>query len=310
MKNICFSIHFQCVLNISNKIYIMPLSSYLKIMRPNVCGLTVFALVVGGIVSGQIPATQILIGSGISWQPIIVVFAAVAAFLICGAGNTINDYFDYAIDAVNASHRPIPSGKISRQHALWFYIGLGAVGLVLSWFVSIWFFVIALFNFFVLSMYGWKLKRAFILKNLAVAWLGASSFLAGGMMTGLSFGVLLVSMVAISFLGTWSREIFKDVEDIGGDAKERVKTLATVLGAFRSSVVGYVLLMIALGSLFAPYFLLSMAVYSQIAYSIFALIVAGICISTFFAKDARSTQTRIKIAMYTVTLMFFVVAMV
>jgi len=288
----------------------MTAKAYVQIIRPSVCLLTVFALIVGGIVSGQISLMQIV--SGQAYGTLIIIFlASLAAFLICGAGNTINDYFDYEIDKINAPYRPIPSGKIDRKNALYYYIALSVIGLVLSAIVGWQYFAIALISFAILTLYGWKWKRVFVAKNFAVAALAGISFLAGGLITGISLTTLLLTIVAISFLGTWSREIFKDIEDKEGDSKLGIKTIGTRYSEKKAKMIGYAILILALLSLLVPLIMNTIFADAKIYYTYigFYVIVAALCLSTLAFKNPRKVQKTIKIAMYLVTLMFLVVAL-
>ena len=47
--------------------------------------------------------------------------AALSASIILGAGNTLNDYFDYEIDRINRPKRALPANKISKSDAIVFY---------------------------------------------------------------------------------------------------------------------------------------------------------------------------------------------
>ena len=40
--------------------------------------------------------------------------------LVCGASQIINDWYDREVDAINEPHRPIPSGRVPGNGALWF----------------------------------------------------------------------------------------------------------------------------------------------------------------------------------------------
>ncbi|MFH1631129.1 MAG: geranylgeranylglycerol-phosphate geranylgeranyltransferase [Candidatus Aenigmatarchaeota archaeon] len=286
----------------------MTAKAYLKIIRPSVCLLTVFALIVGGIVSGQIPIMQILSGTAI-WSPLIIIFAIIAAFLLCGAGNTINDYFDVEIDKINAPHRPIPSGQMGRKRALYYYIGLSVIGIVLAALVSFWYLTIVVINFAVLSMYGWKWKRTFVIKNIAVAWLAACSFLAGGLITGISLNGLLITITLISFLGAWSREIFKDIEDKDGDSRQGIRTIGTRFSEGNARIIGLTILIFAIVSLTIPIFMNTISADAGGYYIVFSVLIMATCFAGISRKSPRNAQKSIKIAMYLVILMFLVVAL-
>jgi len=60
---------------------------------------------------------------------------AVAMSLFYVAGMALNDLADVDVDAVERPHRPIPSGRISRNFALWFIIACFVDGMVLMWYI-------------------------------------------------------------------------------------------------------------------------------------------------------------------------------
>lgn len=275
------------------------LRDYVSLIRPNVCFLAVFGVLVGYLLSTTPDVLQT--------QDNTRLFAAmVAAFLACGAGNVINDYFDHKIDRINAPNRPIPRGAVKRKSALVFYVALSAVGVALAFYVSVQFFVIALVNMAVLSAYGWKLKRSVHLKNAAVSWLSSSSFMAGGLIENIWMGGMVSLIFTMSFLGTFSREVFKDVEDMKGDKKQGVKTLATVFGKPRALKVASILAVSALAVVLLPYVAGSYALPYLIAVS------PGVVLGTaavVLRDDARKSQRALKFSMYCLTAAFILIAL-
>src|SRR5512137_2479864 len=88
-------------------------------MRPANCLMAAVAAIIG-----------LLIAGGKEIQAAILIFLAV--FLITGAGNAVNDYFDREIDAINRPNRPVPSGRITPPAALQLSIALFFSGCVLA----------------------------------------------------------------------------------------------------------------------------------------------------------------------------------
>jgi geranylgeranylglycerol-phosphate geranylgeranyltransferase len=179
---------------------------YLEIVRPKNCLMAVFAVLIGSFLILRLDLFEV-------WQP--VAYAMGAALLITAAGNVINDYFDIEADRLNRPERPIPSERVSVKGALAYSIILFALGIILAAFTTNLAFVIALFNSFILFVYSWSLQHKTFFGNFSVAYLTGSTFLFGGAAVGniqlpLIFGLL-------AGLTTFSREIFKDLEDIEGD---------------------------------------------------------------------------------------------
>lgn len=271
--------------------------SYLAITRPNVWLLTILGIIIGALVAGTLSAT-----TGIYPQ---FIYALVAALLLCAAGNVVNDFFDADIDKINAPHRPIPSGKISKKAAINFYALLSAIGLVLAFLTSVPYFAIAIFNFVIFTLYPWLFKKIPFIKNLAVAYLAATSFLAAGLITGLAINTALLVLFVVSFIVVISREIFKDIEDVKGDSAQGIKTLPQIISEKSARYFALILLYIGCILLIVPLYLQLF----RIAYAIGAVLAIIICI--YAAKlPAPRAQRMIKAAMYLVFLGFFLGAVV
>ena len=192
------------------------MNAYVELLRPNNGILAVLGIILGYIVAASFTAGSVQI-----------IFAIIVAFLINGAGNVINDYFDHKIDEINRPRGPIPSGRASRGNVLVYFIVLIAVGIVLSYLVSVYFFYLAIINSIVSFVYSWKLKGTPLIGNITVSWLAASTFLGGALILYSFYSIPypVVILASIAFLATLSREIFKDAEDVEGDKKFGAKTL-------------------------------------------------------------------------------------
>jgi geranylgeranylglycerol-phosphate geranylgeranyltransferase len=188
------------------------LPGYLEILRPKNCLMAAFAVLIGSFLVLRFDVLFV-------WQP--VAFAMLAAFLITGAGNAINDYFDVEADRLNRPDRPIPAEKVSIRGALGFSIALFLAGIVLAALTTNLAFMIAILNSLVLIFYSWSLQHKTFFGNFTVAYLTGSTFIFGGAAVWnielpLIFGLL-------AGLATVSREIFKDLEDIEGDKRMFLK---------------------------------------------------------------------------------------
>lgn len=191
---------------------------YLRLLRPGNGMMGAIAVMVGGfLVLGRTGYPQDLLMS--------LALAMLAAFLILGAGNAINDYFDLDSDRVNNPKRPIPSGQAGRRSALIFSIILFLIGIVLSGFINWMCFAIAVINSLILVAYSLNLQDKLLLGNIAVSYLVGSTFLFGGAAVGnLTLPLLLMLLAGLSNLG---REIVKDLEDMEGDRLKFLKRIAS-----------------------------------------------------------------------------------
>src|SRR3989304_4035078 len=71
----------------------------LELIRYKNCAMAGLAAVIGSAIAYSIAPGEMI------WM--LLVFLTV--FLVTGAGNAVNDYFDAAIDVINRPGRPIPS---------------------------------------------------------------------------------------------------------------------------------------------------------------------------------------------------------
>ncbi len=271
---------------IFKRIFMKP---YLKILRPSVCILTVLGLVVGALIAGTFSTT------------FTFALALLVAFLICGAGNVINDYFDQSIDKINAPGRPIPSGKISLKNALYYFYLLTIFGVMLSYFVSVYYLFIVIFNWVIASLYPWKAKKIPILKNVFVAYLAASSFLAAGFISGISIPTVLIFFVLVGFIVTLGREIIKDIEDVKGDKKSGIKTLPIILGEKKAKAIAYAIIFLGCIFLILPYYLQLFSFW----YLIGAIPAILLCLYSIKCNSHKA-QKMLKASMYLVILGFLI----
>jgi geranylgeranylglycerol-phosphate geranylgeranyltransferase len=159
-----------------------------------------------------------LVTSGFAIFSPMLFLAAVIAFLITGAGNVINDYIDVESDRVNRPKRPIPSGKVSKDVAFAFAVALFMAGIVLSLFISLPVFMLAVINSVLLVLYSMTLQDKLMLGNMTVGYLAGSVFLFGGLAANNPGRILSpVTLFLLAMLSTISREIVKDLEDVEGD---------------------------------------------------------------------------------------------
>jgi len=191
------------------------MNPYIKIIRPITSIMAGLAVIIGLILSGA----QI---------PILFLYAFLAVFFLSGAGMVINDYYDLEIDKINAPHRPLPSGRISKKNALFYSIFLFMTGIFFSALLNIYCLILALFNTFLEILYSRNLKKFFLLGNVMVSWFAASIFLFGAFVT---FDFRIIGLISLlTFLITMGREIYKCIEDTRGDRKMGLDTLPIAIG--------------------------------------------------------------------------------
>lgn len=195
---------------------------YWLLMRPLVC------LAAGGAAF----AGTVALGGPFE-RPAAALLPALSVFLLMGAADAFNDYFDRDIDRRNAPGRPIPSGRVSPAGALAFAALLAAAGNAAAWAVNGAVAGVAALLTALYAVYGvWSKKLGFV-KNLIIAVTGALSFAAPAAAAGRGEPVLGAA-AAVVFLMMLSVEVAKDAEDMAGDAAEGAKTWALAVGEVRA----------------------------------------------------------------------------
>ena len=201
--------------------WMVNIAGYLDMMRPANCFMAVTSVFIGFF---------LITGVSYSFFSLSLLFASAAVFLITGAGNVINDYYDIESDKINKPKRPIPSGKVSLNSALFFAYGLFVIGIMLS-FINFFMFLIAFINSVILIFYSRNFQNKILIGNISIGYLAGSTFLYGGAAAGkpeLLATPLILGLLA--GLATIAREIVKDLEDIEGDKRSFLKRITKKVG--------------------------------------------------------------------------------
>ena len=177
----------------------------------------------------------------------------VVVTLITAAGNVINDYFDADIDAVNRADRPIPSGQVSRNAALWYAVALFLSGTAVCLFTNWICIAFAVFNSLLLALYAARLKSIPLVGNIAVAYLSGSMFLFGGAFAGIDGLIHLVPIAVMTFLAMMARELLKDAEDIEGDKAGGAVTLPIIIGVKKTARAAFVFVLLSVLASAVPF---------------------------------------------------------
>jgi geranylgeranylglycerol-phosphate geranylgeranyltransferase len=178
-----------------------------------------------------------------------VVWPALFTAIVTGLGNLVNDFFDADIDRVNKPHRPIPSGRLSRDYVIRVY-ETGTVLVTLLMIIALPPAILALMAAWevLLFVYAIKAKRVALVGNVLIAAICASAFLVGAMVTG-ALGTVAFPLF-FAFVFVLAREFVKGAEDVEGDRTAGAQTLAVRCGAARTAQWGAMILFV--GALAAP----------------------------------------------------------
>lgn len=221
----------------------MALLDYLKLIRAINC---------------TIAAAAVLIGAYFTWTQAVYyapVMSAIAAFLVCAAGNVVNDIVDIDIDLINQPQRVLPVGDISKSAATKLAIALTVVAVIVALAINWQVLSAVMLAIALLALYNFKAKKIPIFGNFIIALLGALTFITGGLAVDESLTFALPGPVIpalFAFFFHLAREILKDVEDIEGDRRVGIKTFPQVVGESRAMLAVLVLFFIMVVLTFIP----------------------------------------------------------
>lgn len=196
------------------------ITALLELSRPGNLAITALSVMVG--TGGQVGSADIMKIAG----------AVASAMLIAAGGNSHNDYYDRAIDALNRPGRPIPSGRIPPGAALAFGLTAYALGVAIGWILGPQLGAVATLVAVLLWLYAARGKRMGWSGNLLIAVICALAFIYGGLAAGNP--VLAVFPAVFALLMHMAREIIKDVQDLSGDRAAGALTLPITSGVERA----------------------------------------------------------------------------
>lgn len=221
----------------------MKMGALFRITRPHNCVLAGVGVLIGSITS---------LGSFGGIQGGEVALAFIAAALITGAGNVVNDYADRKLDSVNNPERPIPSGEVTPSAALLTSRVLFVLGIFMAALIGeISCLLLAGLNSALLTYYASTLKKKGLIGNFTIGYLVGSTFLFGGLAVG-GFETVGV-LAAMAGLSTTGRELIKDIEDIRGDRKSRSESFPLKFGREKAATLGIILTAFAIALTPLPY---------------------------------------------------------
>ena len=257
---------------------------------------------------------------------------------VAAGGYVINDYFDIKIDRINRPDRLIITRGISKEQAMLLFqiltiigicCGVAAAWLVRSWVLG----VIFVFVPGLLWFYSASYKRMFLLGNLIVSVVAALTPLivaianvaylkmhysnVNGMdvlaMTSLPHDIYIWigGFAAFALVGTFIREVIKDMQDQMGDRELECHTLPIVLGEMPAKIiVTALLLLMAAAIVWIAWWVIPSPLTTR--YAIFGLLVPLACTlyllwAACISSDYGTTQRVMKFVLFMGTLFGFVV---
>jgi len=204
----------------------------LRLIRLANCLLTMVGVMVGARLTESVPAF---------YGPFM---SALAAFFVCAAGSIINDLFDIKTDRINHPRRVLVRNLLTKRYAIILSAVFNTTAILIAWSVANAVFIAVISAILLLYFYNRHLKRVLLVGNIVIAFLGALTFLTGGLPVDISDafkipGPLIPAVFAILF--HLIREIVKDTQDIEGDLLDSGRTLPQVIGVRGAMMVALML---------------------------------------------------------------------
>ena len=246
------------------------MKAYFEILRPDEALIMAMPVVIMAIVGHRFNVSVLL--------------AAILVFFMAGAGNVINDVFDYKIDAVNKPDRPIPSGRISSGGARVYAAALDSIAILLGVIISFLihnfiFLAIIISSALIIYAYSRYFKAMPLIGNIVVGVMIGLCFVVGGFIILCEtqdqavFGVsVYIGLLAAA--ANVARELVKDMEDVHGDQLGGARTFPVLYGKKVSAII----VMILLAAAVAMCILLYTSGLFNLAYFVIIMIPIGLCL--------------------------------
>lgn len=171
-------------------------------------------------------------------DPDIAALRALPFLLAAAGGFALNDYFDYARDAISKPHRAIPSGELSRKAVFWIAV-FSLLGSVISATISIedsWLYTLQISAVIGAVVYNFVVARLAIWKGIYTAGLCILPLIFN--LVSIQLGRAYWLAVAGAYFFIVGRELLMDSLDFTGDLLTGIRTMAAHLGEFRCTVAG------------------------------------------------------------------------
>jgi geranylgeranylglycerol-phosphate geranylgeranyltransferase len=228
----------------------------IQLIRPINCIIVGFAVLLGAVVANQ----NLSFNSALLTR---MTFGFITGFTFLAAANTVNDYYDRKIDAVNEPNRPIPRGVIKPTEALGYATLLSLIGLIAAFFTNTSSLILAVIAWLLFVYYATKGKKTGIFGNFIVGACIAIPFIYGSLTVkgtvAKALSPTVVAFASMAFLSTLGREITKGIVDVKGDKLEGVKTLAVIYGPGKAALSATIFYGLAVVFSFFPWLFTDMS---------------------------------------------------
>jgi 4-hydroxybenzoate polyprenyltransferase len=218
------------------------------------------------------------------------IFIPISILFACLFSIVTNNIVDYEIDKISNHERPLITGNIRLdmyRKLAWVFFGLAMVYAVVVNFVTLFFILLFIGNYFLYSMPPLRLKRitffsklAISINSLALAMLGfltiTHSLTLNGF-PGIAFPIILIGVTALANM--------IDIKDYYGDKQLGIKTLPVVLGLTWAKRVIGIFFLLTYGSIFFVVQYLNVPIYFFFVFILFG-------VAQFFLVNRKNYNER------------------
>ncbi|MEI6638768.1 MAG: chlorophyll synthase ChlG [Chlorobium sp.] len=170
--------------------------------------------------------------------------------LMCAMSQTMNDYFDREVDAINEPERPIPAGKISKSASWLITFALIVIGFIVAFSIHPYVVAIAFVGVLMSHAYsgppirakrnGWFGNLIVGLAYEGVAWLTGSFAITQGIPS-----METIALAIIFSLGAHGIMTLNDFKSIVGDKIRKVASIPVQLGEKKAAILASILMDLA-----------------------------------------------------------------
>lgn len=173
-------------------------------------------------------------------------YGAFVVGLVVAFGFVLNDRCDVMVDRINNPERPLAAGALSMRTAEIVLAVLAAAALIVAYLLGLWAVIFTVITIALGCAYSFWLKNTILIGNAVIALLDGSIVIFGALtLSGLSPAIVLLG--GIMALCALAEEILFTADDVEGDRRAGLKTIATHWGidasvrAYLAAVLAFLL---------------------------------------------------------------------
>ena len=195
-----------------------------------------WAFMCGVVSSGQLSLDTV---------PLLLAGIVLAGPLLCAGSQTVNDWFDRDVDAINEPNRPIPSGRIPGDWGLRIAMIWSAAGVIWAAYLGPWVLIAAILGVALSWAYSAppvRLKRSGVWGPLSVgiSYEGLAWFTGAAVMAQALPDAHTITLAVLYSLGAYGIMVLNDFKAIEGDRQTGLKSLPAVLGPRKAAWIACV----------------------------------------------------------------------